>query len=688
LRYAEVLDLRPGPVDLRVVTVLGALCTVAVLGTSAPPLVALAIGVGVIAAYVALNNPIVALVLLLGVQVSGASNVVGSHRGLSLYLLALALAIASLSIAVLRGGLHPGRSPMYLLMAVLIVAFATSLIASSIQGLALSTSVERIKDVVFFFTVLFIVRLTRRYGTAAAVMVGIVAVLAGLTVVQQYLLHNSTTFHGFSKIPVGLDAGAATVRHSGPEADVNFWGRTIVLFFPVAAVLAVHGRGIRRWAWVLAAAGLAVGEYLTQSRGGMVAFGVECVLLLVVLLHRHRRALLLVPVAAVGLALVPGVSSRLGTLAELTHRTSSTTDPSLVGRIAAAQIGLAMFEDHPVTGIGAGNFETVEPQYIRRPGITNPGMIIAPHNLYLEIAAEQGIVGLTAWALFYAGAVFVALRAALLSRRLARDGWYLLAASIAVALAGWATASLVLHLADFRNLLALVAIATALDIECREAAAHLPAEALAAPPPQRYRASRVERPRRAAVAFLAVGATGAVWVAVLISFQPLSHRMYAASATAEVRPPPTQLSGDNAYAWDTIDRQLLLPTFAAIAEQPAVTVPAVHALGLDPNATRGLVLHASGDQSSAVLTLTARARSPEVAAAAAGAVLNGARGYFASITSAYEVAPVSPGATRAVEVRDDAAVGEAAAAGAATITLAVIAAAWAGSPRRRQEVAR
>jgi len=425
--YAALLDLQPGPVDIRLVTVVGALCTVAILGTAAPPVVALAIGLGVIAAYVALNNPIVALVLLLAVQVSGASNVVGSHHGLSLYLLALALAVASLAIAVLRGRLHLGRSPMYLLMALLIVAFATSLIASSIQGLALTTSVERIKDVVFFFTVLFIVRLTRRYGTVAAVMVAIVAVLAGLTVVQQYLLHNSTTFAGFSKIPVGLDAGAATVRHSGPEADVNFWGRTIVLFFPLAAVLAVYARGVQRWAWAIAVAGLAGGEYLTQSRGGMLAFGAECVLLLLVLVHKHRKALFLVPVAAVGLALVPGVSSRLGTLTELTRSTSSTTDPSLVGRIAAGQIGLAMFEDHPVTGIGAGNFETVEPHYIRRPGITNPGMVIAPHNLYLEIAAEQGIVGLTAWALFYAGAVFVALRGALLSRRLARERWYLLA---------------------------------------------------------------------------------------------------------------------------------------------------------------------------------------------------------------------------------------------------------------------
>jgi len=234
--------------------------------------------------------------------------------------------------------------------------------------------------------------------------------------------------------------------------------------------------------------------------------------------------------------------------------------------------------------------------------------------------------------------------------------------------------------------LALVAIATALDIESREAAAELPPEALAAPPRQRDRPERAGRPRRAVLVGVAVGATGVVAVAALVSLQPLHHRMYAASATAEVRPPPAELSGNNAYAWDTIDRQLLLPTFAAIAEQPAVTAPAVHALHLSLKATQGLVLHASGDRSSAVLTLTARARSAQVATAAAGAALNGARGYFASITAAYEVAAVSPGATRAVEVADDAAIAEAVGAGAVAIILAVVAAAWAGTPKRQQVV--
>ncbi|HLK42428.1 MAG TPA: O-antigen ligase family protein, partial [Thermoleophilia bacterium] len=671
--------------DIRLVIVAAALCTAAVLAVTASPLLALAVGIGLVIAYAAVNNPIVALLVLLAVQVSGASNVVGSHAGLSPYLVALALAVVSVALAVLRDGIDLGRSPMYLLIALLVVAFAISLIASSIQGVALSTSVERIKDVAFFFTVLAALRVTRRYGIAAAVIVAVVAALAGLTVVQQYVLHNSTTFGGFAKIPIGLDVGAATVRHSGPEADVNFWGRTIVLFFPLAAVLAVYTRGRWRWGWAAAAAALAGGEYLTQSRGGMLAFGIEAVLLLVVLVHRHRKVLLFVPVVAVGLAFVPGISSRLGSLTELTHPTSSTTDPSLVGRLAAEQIGLAMFEDHPVTGIGAGNFETVEPQYIRRPGITNPGMIIAPHNLYLEIAAEQGILGLTAWALFYAGAVFVALRAALLARRLANHEWYLIASATAVALAGWAAASLVLHLADFRNLLALVAIATALDIECRAAAASLPPDLLAAPPRLRQRSVGVHRhPARAVLAGATVAAVGAGGVALLVTFNPVHERMYAATATAEVRPPQSGLSGNNAYAWDTIDRQLLLPTFAAIADQPSLTAPAVHALGLAPAATRGLALHASGDQSSAVLTMTARALSPGVAVAAAGAALNSARGYFASITSAYEVAPVSTSASRQVNVRDTAAIVEASCAGAgvAALTFAAAALAWAGPSRR------
>ena len=107
--------------------------------------------------------------------------------------------------------------------------------------------------------------MTGRYASTFRLMVLVVAGLALLTVIQQYFLHNSTTFFGFSRIPLAADIGAATPRHSGPEADVNFWGRTIVLFVPLALSLAVMRSERRRWwVWALAAGTLAAGEYLTQ----------------------------------------------------------------------------------------------------------------------------------------------------------------------------------------------------------------------------------------------------------------------------------------------------------------------------------------------------------------------------------------------------------------------------------------
>jgi O-antigen ligase len=72
-----------------------------------------------------------------------------------------------------------------------------------------------------------------------------------------------------------------------------------------------------------------------------------------------------------------------------------------------------MWMDHPVTGVGVGNFIANSPAYIQRPGqltyiefiITNQKVV---HNMFLELLAETGIIG----ALLYLATATACLRAA------------------------------------------------------------------------------------------------------------------------------------------------------------------------------------------------------------------------------------------------------------------------------------
>jgi len=69
------------------------------------------------------------------------------------------------------------------------------------------------------------------------------------------------------------------------------------------------------------------------------------------------------------------------------------------GRTDIWTVGWRMVEDHPVRGIGAGNFEFTSIHYLIQPGIIqfDEFFLSAPkvaHNSYLQVLAETGIVGL------------------------------------------------------------------------------------------------------------------------------------------------------------------------------------------------------------------------------------------------------------------------------------------------------
>jgi O-antigen ligase len=74
--------------------------------------------------------------------------------------------------------------------------------------------------------------------------------------------------------------------------------------------------------------------------------------------------------------------------------------------------------DHPILGVGAGNFGVVSVRYLLRPGATQRDQYILngdpPHNVYLNVLTELGAVG---FALFVA-ILAISLRSALLAARL------------------------------------------------------------------------------------------------------------------------------------------------------------------------------------------------------------------------------------------------------------------------------
>jgi O-antigen ligase len=80
-----------------------------------------------------------------------------------------------------------------------------------------------------------------------------------------------------------------------------------------------------------------------------------------------------------------------------------------VERMAHWQTGIAMFDAHPFTGVGIGNFNVRFPDFAANPSfLKSEGHA---HNYYINAAAETGIIGLAAYLWLIVTGLVVSLRA-------------------------------------------------------------------------------------------------------------------------------------------------------------------------------------------------------------------------------------------------------------------------------------
>ena len=201
--------------------------------------------------------------------------------------------------------------------------------------------------------------------------------------------------------------GAA--RFAGEEGDPNVLAAAILPAIVLAAALLTDTRSSAlRGLLVGAIALLIAGLVATESRGGAVA-GVVAIMAAFVLFRGRRRQVAAVAALALGVAALTFVSSP-GTWERVTSYKNDN------GRSDLRTVAWRMGMDEPVTGVGLNNFEVRSPDFVREPGaLTYVGLIVDDphlvHNTYLQLFAEDGIVGLA----LFLGIVGGCLRAAKLA---------------------------------------------------------------------------------------------------------------------------------------------------------------------------------------------------------------------------------------------------------------------------------
>lgn len=151
---------------------------------------------------------------------------------------------------------------------------------------------------------------------------------------------------------------------------------------------------------------LALGVGLTYARMAWVGLVLGTGLALLVAGPARaglRRAVgLLALVAAAGAAFVGGT--------EYGGRRLSSLVPDLEIRRAMFEAAAGMIADHPVFGVGHGVYRTVVEQYAgpRLSGVH----LTSPHDQWLQVAAETGVVGLLGFTVAWGVGLFGAIRGA------------------------------------------------------------------------------------------------------------------------------------------------------------------------------------------------------------------------------------------------------------------------------------
>jgi putative inorganic carbon (HCO3(-)) transporter len=233
------------------------------------------------------------------------------------------------------------------------------------------------------------------------------------------------------------------------------------------ALLRTQLPGVLRLGVAAAVAGTAATVLLTYSRGGALVLGLGCLAFLVRWQVRGLHVAVLAVALGCMLALLPNsVWDRLGTVLrpfQDTHEVGQVVDTSVELRLGAQRVALEMFLDNPFVGVGAGNYPPLYQAYSQRLGVTAVASEFYPHNLYLQVLAETGAVGLVAFLPAVLGPLLALerTRRAPVSRTLIAPEWHELAFGTEVGLACYLLSSTMLHGSYPRYLWMLLALAVA-----------------------------------------------------------------------------------------------------------------------------------------------------------------------------------------------------------------------------------
>ena len=230
----------------------------------------------------------------------------------------------------------------------------------------------------------------------------------------------------------GAGFGEASIRAVGTFGAYEIMSLSSVVTHAliIAVAVVIAGRGIGRALAAAAAAGLAVPLTVSFSRGAWIAAAIAILAMITVasiragLMFLLAGAIVMAPLLALSKDSSTSVAQRFASIASA----ASSPDQSVRDRYNLWKIAGDMWRDHPVTGVGLKHFSSFRDTYAPM-GLSSGSDVLdesqgfrrvellSPHNFYLLVLSEQGIIGAMAFAIYLLAFTVASIRRVAITKR-------------------------------------------------------------------------------------------------------------------------------------------------------------------------------------------------------------------------------------------------------------------------------
>lgn len=365
--------------------------------------------------------------------------------------------------------------PLLMVLAYGLIGF-TSLLYAPDKDAVIYALDNYVKDALIALVVVALLKKPQQFRAVIYTLL-IVGVFIGTISVHQYVTKNFRNNYGGFAVAEYMNIVGNTndYRLSGPVGDPNFFAQVMV----VLALL-----GVERFAhekkplpkilagWCAAVSTLTV--VFTFSRGTTVALAVSLIVFFWIYRLKPAQLIAVLLLGAVLLMFAPqSYFDRLLTIKDVIPGSNGQidvySDRAIQGRASENLTAWVMFSSRPLMGVGLNNFPSLYQEYTKTLGLAPSANNRSPHNLYLEVAAEQGIVGLAVFLIM----VWLAFRSALSAirkfREIGMEDYANMATGFVIAFMGYMLSAVFIHAAYPRYFYLLLGIAFALPLIVEQA---------------------------------------------------------------------------------------------------------------------------------------------------------------------------------------------------------------------------